>query len=154
MAESPRTSTRDIARAAIRVELASIALGRFCREGFDRVTLNDLAAAAGVSRSTFLRYFASKEEAALGAFDDQGQQVADALRARPADEDDWTALRRVLDTPIAIHRQDPAGSLAMARLVQDTPALCARRLEKQSGLATPTRGHPQGTPLHHRRSPA
>jgi len=133
VAESPRTSTRDIARAAIRAELAQVALVLLGREGFDRVTVNDLAAAAGVSRSTFLRYFASKEEAVLGAFDDQGRQVADALRARPVDEDDWTALRRALDTLIAIYRQDPVGSLAMARLVQDTPALCARRLEKQSG---------------------
>lgn len=32
----------------------------FRREGFDYVTVNDVAAAAGVSRSTFLRYFGSK----------------------------------------------------------------------------------------------
>jgi len=110
-----------------------VAFDLFRRKGFDQVTVNDLAEAAGVSRSTFLRYFRTKEEAVLCAFDTQGEQVADALRARPADEEDWTALRRALDTVIEQHRQDLAGALAMTRLVQEPPALCAGRLEKQSG---------------------
>ena len=133
MTGAARTSTRDIARAAVRAELAQVAFDLFRREGFDKVTVNHLAAAAGVSRSTFLRYFGSKEEAILGALDAQGDQVADALRARPADEDDWTALRRALDTVTGQYRQDPAGALATTRLVLQTPALCTRRLEKQNG---------------------
>ena len=128
-----RTGTRDIARAAVRAELARVAFDLFRQQGFDNVTLSDLAAAAGVSRSTFLRYFGSKEEAVLSAFDAQGDQVADTLRARPADEDDWTALRRALDTVLEQYRLDPVGALAMTRLVFDTPDLCARRLEKQHG---------------------
>lgn len=133
MAGAAHTSTRDIARAAVRTELAQVAFELFSREGFDKVTVNDLAAAAGVSRSTFLRYFGSKEDAVLGIFDVQGDQVADALRARPADEDDWTALRRALDVIIEPYRQDPATALATTRLVRDTPALCAWHLEKQNG---------------------
>ena len=128
-----RTGTRDIARAAVRAELAHVAFDLFRQQGFDNVTLSDLAAAAGVSRSTFLRYFGSKEDAVLSAFDAQGDQVADTLRARPADEDDWTALRRALDTLLEQYRLDPVGALAMTRLVFDTPDLCARRLEKQHG---------------------
>ncbi|MCK9932472.1 TetR/AcrR family transcriptional regulator [Frankia sp. Mgl5] len=126
-----RTTTRDIARAAVRTKLAQVALELFHREGFEKVTVNDLSAAAGVSRSTFLRYFSSKEEAVLGALDAQGDQVADALRSRPADEDDWTALRHALDTLIEPYRQDPASALATTRLILDTPALCARQREKQ-----------------------
>lgn len=131
MTGTARTSTRDIARAAVRAELAQVAFDLFRREGFDKVTIDDLAAAAGVSRSTVLRYFGTKEDAVLGAFDAQGGWVADALRARPAGEDDWTALRRALDTVIARYHQDPADALATTRLVRDTPALCARHLEKQ-----------------------
>ncbi|MFD1539518.1 TetR family transcriptional regulator [Nonomuraea guangzhouensis] len=133
MSGAARTSTRDIARAAVRVELAQVAFDLFRREGFDQVTVTDLAAAAGVSRSTFLRYFGSKEEAVLGAFDAQAAQVADALRARPADEDDWTALRRALDTVIEHYHQDRGGALALTHLVRGTPALCSRQLEKQHG---------------------
>jgi AcrR family transcriptional regulator len=126
-----RSSTRDIARAAVRAELAQVAFELFRRDGFDKVTLDDLAAAAGVSRSTFLRYFGTKEDAVLGAFEGQDRRVADALRARPAEEDEWTALRRALDTVIARYHEDPAGSLETTRLVRETPALCARHLEKQ-----------------------
>jgi len=127
-----RAKTRDIARTAIRAELAQAAIALFRREGFDQVTLNDVAAAAGVSRSTFLRYFGSKEEAVLGAMDDLGAQAATALRARPAGEGDWTALRRCLDPFIDAYRTDPSGSLAITRLIQESPALRNRQLEKQA----------------------
>ncbi|GAB2844458.1 TetR family transcriptional regulator [Actinocorallia aurea] len=132
MEDSARAKTRDIARAAIRAELARTAIALFRREGFDDVTLNDVAAAAGVSRSTFLRYFGSKEEAVLGAMDDLGAQAAAALRARPADESDWTALRRCLDPFLDSYRADPPGSLAVTRLIQQSPALKNRQLEKQA----------------------
>ncbi|MFE2937619.1 TetR family transcriptional regulator [Streptomyces sp. NPDC059255] len=127
----PRTTTRDIARAAVRSELAQVAYGLIRREGFDQVTVSDLAAAAGVSRSTFLRYFGTKEDAVLGAVEAQGGQLADALRARPSGEDDWTALRRSLDVLMESYRRDPAEALATARLIMGTPALCSRQREKQ-----------------------
>ena len=119
MTGAARTNTRDIARAAVRAELAQVAFELFRSEGFDKVTLDDLAAAAGVSRSTVLRYFGTKED----------RKVADALRARPADEDDWTALRHALDAVIGRYHEDPAGALATTRLVYDTPSLRARHLE-------------------------
>jgi AcrR family transcriptional regulator len=130
-----------------------VAIALFQRRGFANVTINDVAAAAGVSRNTFLRYFGTKEDAVLGAFDAQGHQVADALRARPADEDDWTALRRALDIAVEEYHRDPDGNLATARLILETPALRARRLEKQSGWrpllaqALAERSHPPSQPL-------
>ncbi|MER5800899.1 MULTISPECIES: TetR family transcriptional regulator [Streptomyces] len=133
MSGDARIKTRDIARAAIRAELAQVALDLFQRDGFDRVTINDVVAAAGVSRNTFLRYFGTKEDAVLAAFDAWGEQVADAVRARPADEGDWTALRRGLDLVAQEYRQDPASVLATARLIRQTPSLRARNLEKQCG---------------------
>ncbi len=128
-----RTTTRDIARAAVRAELAEVAFDLFRREGFDNVTIQDLAEAAAVSRSTFLRYFGSKEDAVLDLVDARGDQFADALRARPPEEDDWTAIRRALDTVIEPYHQDPAKALAMTRLIMGTPALWARQMEKQHG---------------------
>ena len=118
--------TRVIARTAIRTELARVAFEMFGRDGFDKVTITDLAAEAGISRSTFLRYFKTKEDAVLSALDARGEQIADALRDRPADEDDWTALRRAADVVIEPYHQDPAQSLALTRLIQATPALSNR----------------------------
>jgi hypothetical protein len=53
------------------------------------------------------------------------------LLIRPADENDWNALRHALDTVIEPYRRDPTSALAMTRLVQNSPALYARMLEKQ-----------------------
>jgi AcrR family transcriptional regulator len=139
-----RTGTRDIARAAVRAELARVAFDLFRQQGFDNVTLSDLAAAAGVSRSTFLRYFGSKEEAVLSAFDAQGDQVADTLRARPGDEDDWTALRRALDTVLEQYRLDPVGALAMWRLEKQhgwRPALAQALAQRSNPAQLTTLGH-------------
>ncbi|HVW46585.1 MAG TPA: TetR family transcriptional regulator [Solirubrobacterales bacterium] len=124
--------TRDIARAAVRATLAEVAFEVFRRDGFDQVTVNDVAAAAGVSRSTFLRYFASKEDPVLGFVDEQGGRVESALRARPAAEEDWTALRRAFDPLIADHRADPADVLARSRMIFETPTLCAGCRERQA----------------------
>ncbi|MFI7667636.1 TetR family transcriptional regulator [Nocardia sp. NPDC049526] len=123
--------TRMIARAAVRADLAQVAYELTRERGFHNVTVDDMAAAAGVSRSTLLRYFGSKEEAVLSAFDAHADQFADALRARPAEEDDWTALRRALGGVIEFYLQDPVAALAMTRLIFDTPELSGRQLEKQ-----------------------
>ncbi|MFI5621577.1 TetR/AcrR family transcriptional regulator [Streptomyces sp. NPDC051567] len=120
----------------MRAELAQVAFDLFRREGFGKVTFDDLASAAGVSRSTFLCYFRTKEDAVLGAFDAQGEKLAAALRDRPVAEDDWTALRRAMDCVLDPYRKDPEHSLALTTLVRQTSSLCARRLEKQDGRRT------------------
>nr|BFE57816.1 TetR family transcriptional regulator [Dactylosporangium thailandense] len=134
MSAAVQGNARDIARNAIRQRLTEVAIDLFRRDGFDKVTVNDVAAAAGVSRSTFLRYFGTKEEAVLSTADAHEADVVDALRARPADEDDWTALRHALEPVLEHYRRDRETALAMARLVAGTPALRARNLERQANL--------------------
>jgi AcrR family transcriptional regulator len=126
-----RAGSRDIARAAVKASLSQTAFDLVSRDGFDKVTINDLASAAGVSRSTFLRYFRTKEDAVLYAIETHSTELVDALLDRPANEDDWDALRRALDTVIEPCRTDPTSALAMTRLVQNSPALYARMLENQ-----------------------
>jgi AcrR family transcriptional regulator len=124
---------KEVGRAAMRAELAERALDLFLRDGYEAVTISDLAAAAGVSRSTLLRHFSTKEDIVLSTADAQGAKVADALRTRPAGEDDWTALRRAFDVNVQPYRQDPDRALALTRLVLDVRALRAHGLEKQDG---------------------
>ncbi|XUL93881.1 TetR family transcriptional regulator [Streptomyces galilaeus] len=126
-------STRDIARAAVRARLAEVAFDLFRREGFDKVTVNEVSAAAGVSRSTFLRYFSSKEDAILSAFETQDALAEQALRTCPADQDDWTALQHAMSTTLEPFRQAQQEHLPLARLIENTPALTAGRREKQVG---------------------
>ncbi|MGP2440417.1 TetR family transcriptional regulator [Streptomyces sp. JW3] len=130
MTEAPvMTTTRDIARAAVRDRLARVAVELFRREGFDKVTASEVAAAAGVSRSTFLRYFGTKEEAVLSAFETNCDDAVTMLRARPAGEDDWTVLRHGMGAFVQPYYENATDSLALARLIGESAALRARRLE-------------------------
>jgi AcrR family transcriptional regulator len=125
--------TRSVARAAIRDDLARVALELFGTKGYDSVTVADIAEAAGVSRSTFLRYFSSKDDVALAGLGTQAELVAAALAERPAEEDMWTALRHALDVVLVPYREDPERALATTRLVMATPTLCAARTQQHHG---------------------
>lgn len=58
---------RERRRLATRSDIESVALTLFAEQGCERTTVDDIAGAAGVSPRTFFRYFATKEDAALGA---------------------------------------------------------------------------------------
>ncbi|MGW4728130.1 TetR/AcrR family transcriptional regulator [Streptomyces shenzhenensis] len=122
---------RAVGRGAIRAELGRLAFDLFCQHGFAAVTLDDIAAAGSTSRSTVLRYFGSKEDVVLFALDPLGDGAVGALGDRPADENDWLALRRSLDTAIGAVTSDREDALALFRLVWQTSALRARLAEKQ-----------------------
>jgi AcrR family transcriptional regulator len=124
--------SRSIARFAVKAQLARVAMKLFQESGYENVTINDLAAASGVSASTIIRYFGSKQGVVLVLVEVQLARVTDALRARPLDEDDWTALRRALDLTLEPYRGgNHAQALAWTRIIQDNPALIARQLEER-----------------------
>lgn len=124
-------SVRAVSRHAVREQLARVAFDEFCATGFDQVTFADLAGATGVSRSTFLRYFANKEDVVLFVFDPIGDMVAEALKSRIESDDDWVTLRRAFDPAIQFLQGDKKEVIAFMDLIQTTPALGARFREKQ-----------------------
>src|SRR5438132_359348 len=63
------TETTVAPRAETRARIEQAALGRFLRDGFEPVTIDDVAEAAGIGRRTFFRYFATKADAVWGDFD-------------------------------------------------------------------------------------
>jgi TetR/AcrR family transcriptional regulator, regulator of mycofactocin system len=62
-------------RITSRAELERVALDLFSSRGFDETTVDDIAAAAGIGRRTFFRYYASKNDAVWGDFDAQLAQL-------------------------------------------------------------------------------
>src|SRR4051812_25879789 len=127
---------RERTRRTVRGELAQLAVRLFVEKGYDETTIDDLAAAAGMSKRTFFRYFASKEELVMGKYEFFGEQLAEDLAARPADEPIWVSLRQVFGR-VADHVENDARrteSDAMEKIVRDHPTLNASYLERVSRM--------------------
>jgi AcrR family transcriptional regulator len=95
------------------------------------VTVEQIAAATGLSRRSFHRYFSSKEDVLGQWFVEMGQQIAAALAARPPEERPWLALRRAFDDLVQGMSARPE-TLDIARMLLNTPALHCSHLQKHA----------------------
>jgi len=114
--ERKRTQTRErITEAAMRL---------FLDRGFAETTLDEIAAAADVSRRSFFHYFASKEEVVFAWQDAQSA----ALLAAVADTEPARSPLEAAESAIiaVIGGMAQGQALAVVRLVHETPALIAR----------------------------
>ncbi|MFF6874828.1 TetR family transcriptional regulator [Streptomyces sp. NPDC012474] len=122
---------RERMRATVQAEVVEVAHRLFIEQGFDRTTVDQIAAEVGLSRASLFRYFGTKEEIVLGRLVDSGRQIAEALAARPDNERPWEALRRAFDVLTQANEQAPQQTLAYLRMLQETPSLRAGHYEKQ-----------------------
>jgi mycofactocin system transcriptional regulator len=112
----PATTREDIERAAFRL---------FADRGFDETTVEDIAAAAGISRRTFFRYFASKNDVVWGEFDAGLEHLRGVLDAADAARPWMDALRAaVVDFNSLDPQQAPLHRDRM-ELILHVPALQA-----------------------------
>lgn len=121
---------RERKKAETRQRLQEQALRLFVERGYEATTVEQIAAAAGVSHMTFFRYFPTKEDAVLS--DTYDPMLVAAIRARPRTEDPVTRIRAaVRDGLTAIYEQAREPLLVRTRLALRTPALRARLWENQ-----------------------
>jgi mycofactocin system transcriptional regulator len=99
-AASTDTAPAEVARgrrpSTTRAQIARVALGLFERNGFDETTVEDIAAAAGISRRTLFRYFESKRDIVWGEFAVELVRLREHLHEAPADEPLMDVLRRAV----------------------------------------------------------
>src|SRR6188768_2570854 len=67
----PRASSREV--------LSEAACELFLEKGFEATSITEIAARAGVSRSSFFNYFSSKSDILWGAFDERLDAAAERL---------------------------------------------------------------------------
>jgi AcrR family transcriptional regulator len=84
-------SLRERKKARTRAALREHALRLFREHGYAATTVEQIAAAAEVSPSTFFRYFPTKEDVVLQ--DDMDTRIAEAFRRQPSELSPLAALR-------------------------------------------------------------
>ncbi|OKJ61320.1 TetR family transcriptional regulator [Streptomyces sp. CB02009] len=119
-------------RQLVATELTEAALQLLALKGFDAVTVDEIATAAGVSKRTFFRYFASKEDVVVQFLADMGADMRADLAARPTGERPSEALLHAVSVPLTICDAHAERALPVVRLILRTPALLARFLEHQA----------------------
>lgn len=126
---------RETKKQATRTALSWAAVRLIAERGYDKVLVEDIAAAAGVSPRTFNNYFSSKAEAVAARHRDRALGVADALRARPAGEPLWDAITAALigqfepgPEVLARPEPDPDEWVAGVRLMMAEPVIRAETL--------------------------
>jgi AcrR family transcriptional regulator len=121
---------RERKKAQTRQRLQEQALRLFVEHGYEATTVEQVAAAAGVSHMTFFRYFPTKEDAVLS--DSYDPMLVSLIRKRPRVEDAVTRIYgAVREGLAAIYAADREALLVRVRLALRTPALRARLWENQ-----------------------
>ncbi|BBX36402.1 TetR family transcriptional regulator [Mycolicibacterium mageritense DSM 44476 = CIP 104973] len=144
------TDWRAAKKAATRQSIQDHALRLFAEKGYDATTVEEIAAAAGVSHMTFFRYFPRKES--VVEYDEYDPMLEELIIARPADEPALTALHHAMRQGLErILGADRDALLQRIRLILDNEALrsrniiaqdqsrdlFARALARRAGLTTP-----------------
>src|ERR1700759_2143624 len=112
-------------RAAIRQE----ALRLFREQGYQATTVEQIAAAAEVSPSTFFRYFPTKEDVVLQ--DDMDTRMVEALERQPADLRPPTAVRAAVRDAFASYTEADLAVIAeTTRLTMTVPEIRARATDE------------------------
>jgi len=112
--------------------LTRVAMALFLERGFEATTLDDIAAAADISRRSFFHYFASKEDVVFAWQEASTAALIAAVAARPARESMLAAAENAITA--MVRQLEPGEAIAMACLKRDNPALQARDQVKYEKL--------------------
>ena len=121
----PEPDWRQRKKAATSDRIRASALRLFREQGYEATTVEQIAAAAGVSHMTFFRYFPTKEDVALS--DRYDPLIASAIAQTPAT---WPLIQRIRTVLVhglrLVYDADQDTLLAQNRLIVSTPALRER----------------------------
>jgi len=123
-----------------KAEIERVALEMFAARGFDTTTVEEVAAAAGISRRTFFRYFPSKNDILWGDFQGLLRELETWLSSV---DEDQSILDVIAEASVRFNRVHTDGASAhreRMELILHTPALRANAaLRHDEWLAVVTR---------------
>ena len=122
---------RERKKVETRQALIDVATDLFDRQGYERTTIEEIAAVVGVSARTFHRYFPRKEDVVLADGTDRVERLRVSLRFQLGAASPLAAVRAVVPESVLDHRTGAEGAHAWHRLharrrvMSATPALRA-----------------------------
>jgi AcrR family transcriptional regulator len=135
VADHPGLRQRQAQRTREAIQDAATRL--FLASGFHAVSVDEIAAAAEVSKRTLFKYFPSKEDLVIGGFADHADEAARTVASRPPGTSPLAALHEHFLDGLA--RRDPVTglddrpqTLAFVAMVLSVPSLQARLLLYQA----------------------
>jgi AcrR family transcriptional regulator len=124
-----QASLRERKKARTRASLREHALRLFREQGYHATTVEQIAAAAEVSPSTFFRYFPTKEDLVLQ--DDMDTRLLAALIRQPAELAPLAAVRAAMRETWASFTPEEWEQIGEgARLSMDVPEIRARSMNE------------------------
>nr|GLK34990.1 TetR family transcriptional regulator [Rhodococcus wratislaviensis] len=126
--QSMPQNLRALRRQWVQDDLARIALHLFLDRGYDAVSVEEVAAAAGMSERTFFRYFPSKEAVLRRYRHSLSARFLRLFEARPSDEFPLVALRGAYLESSHVPESERPKVHALERLLATTTAIWAKDL--------------------------
>lgn len=129
MALVRRSGLRERKKAALRGHLVDAAIDLFLERGFHGTLVDDIADAAGISRRTFFHYFPAKQDVIVDWFRQQGEYLATAFIARPANEPIWSSLLAAFIQMHDFYGKDDRRVIELRRMIHLETALLAKKYD-------------------------
>jgi TetR/AcrR family transcriptional regulator, regulator of mycofactocin system len=119
-----RDGTRGQHQSSIEA-IEKAALEVFAARGFEETPVEEIAAAAGISRRTFFRYFASKNDIPFGNFESLLEELDQWLMSAPDDRPMFDVIADAVTLFNRLHTDGPVAHRERMELILYTPALRA-----------------------------
>jgi mycofactocin system transcriptional regulator len=113
--------------------ISNVAIDLFAAAGFDEVSVDDVAEAAGIARRTLFRYYPSKNALPWGDFDAHLDHLRDLLNDVQPDVPIEEALRTALLAFNSFDDQETARHRQRMRVILETAALQAYSMTMYGG---------------------
>lgn len=126
----PRVGRR---RSTTRADITDVALTLFATNGFDDVSVDDVARAAGIARRSLFRYYPSKNAIPWGEFDAHLDRLRGLLVGIDPDVPTSDALREALLAFNTFDTSEAARHRMRMRVILETTALQAYSMTMYAG---------------------
>lgn len=115
-------------RRRVREALTAAAIELFQTRGYEETTVDEIAAAAGVGRRTFFRYFPSKEDVIFPDHEARLLRVAEVFANASPEESPLSVACRAVHGVLEAYLDEGVVAVQRYRLTRDFPQLRAREI--------------------------